>query len=102
MPADQPVALASASRGGDAGRYASDRTDVLRLRSLCPWVVPISGLAARSSRVVTGGGHDECLRRAQVALSFLAKPGDPELGAALRTRAASELLALATGTDADG
>jgi DNA processing protein len=33
-------------------------------------------------------------RRARVALSFLAKPGDPVLGAALRRRTASELLAL--------
>jgi DNA processing protein len=41
-------------------------------------------------------------RRARVALSFLAKPGDPVLGAALRTRAAAELLALVTGADADG
>jgi len=41
-------------------------------------------------------------RRARVALSFLTKPGDPVLGAALRTRTASELLALVTGSDADG
>ena len=41
-------------------------------------------------------------RRARVALSFLAKPGDPVLGAALRTRSADELLALVTGVDADG
>jgi DNA processing protein len=41
-------------------------------------------------------------RRARVALSFLAKPGDPVLGAALRTRATSEVLALVTGADADG
>jgi DNA processing protein len=41
-------------------------------------------------------------RRARVALSFLAKPGDPVLGAALRTRTASELHALVTGADADG
>jgi DNA processing protein len=41
-------------------------------------------------------------RRARVALSFLAKPGDPVLGTALRTRTASELLALVTGADADG
>ncbi len=41
-------------------------------------------------------------RRARVALSFLAKPGDPVLGAALRTRTASEVLALVTGADADG
>jgi len=41
-------------------------------------------------------------RRARVALSFLAKPGDPVLGAALRTRTATELLALVTGADADG
>jgi DNA processing protein len=37
-----------------------------------------------------------------VALSFLAKPGDPVLGEALRTRTASDLLALVTGADADG
>ena len=41
-------------------------------------------------------------RRARVALSFLAKPGDPVLGAAMRTRTASEVLALVTGADADG
>jgi DNA processing protein len=41
-------------------------------------------------------------RRARVALSFLAKPGDPVLGAALRTRTATEVLALVTGADADG
>ena len=41
-------------------------------------------------------------RRARVALSFLARPGDPVLGAALRTRTASDLLALVTGADADG
>ncbi len=41
-------------------------------------------------------------RRARVALSFLAQPGDPVLGAALRTRTAAEVLALVTGADADG
>ena len=41
-------------------------------------------------------------RRARVALSFLAKPGDPVFGAALRTRTAAEVLALVTGADADG
>jgi DNA processing protein len=41
-------------------------------------------------------------RRARVALSFLAQPGDPVMGAALRTRPADELLALVTGADADG
>jgi DNA processing protein len=41
-------------------------------------------------------------RRARVALSFLARPGDPVLGAALRTRTATDLLALVTGADADG
>jgi DNA processing protein len=54
---------------------------------------------------VTGGGRDESRRRAagaRVALSFLAKPGDPVLGAALRTRTPSEVLALVTGADADG
>jgi DNA processing protein len=41
-------------------------------------------------------------RRARVALSFLAKPGDPVLVAALRTRTAAQVLALVTGADADG
>ena len=41
-------------------------------------------------------------RRARVALSFLAKPGDLVVGAALRTRTAAEVLALVTGADADG
>jgi DNA processing protein len=41
-------------------------------------------------------------RRARVALSFLAKPGDPVMGAALRTRTATEVLALVTGADGDG
>jgi DNA processing protein len=40
-------------------------------------------------------------RRARVALSFLASPGDPVVGAALRTMPASELLAATTGSDAD-
>src|ERR1700734_1530581 len=35
MPADQPAAVSSASRE-DAERYALERTDVLRLRSLLP------------------------------------------------------------------
>jgi hypothetical protein len=38
-------------------------------------------------------------RRARVALSFLAKPGDPVLGVALRTRTAAQLLSLITGVD---
>jgi DNA processing protein len=50
--------------------------------------------------VVTVASDGE--RRARVALSFLAKPGDPVLGSALRTRTAAELLALVTGADADG
>ena len=41
-------------------------------------------------------------RRARVALSFLSKPGDPVLGAALNAQTAAELLALVTGADADG
>jgi DNA processing protein len=41
-------------------------------------------------------------RRARAALSFLAQPGDPVMGAALRTQSATELLALVTGADADG
>jgi hypothetical protein len=51
-----------------------------------------------------GGGHGGPRKRAAgaVALSFLAKPADPVLGAALRTRTAAETLALVTGADADG
>jgi DNA processing protein len=41
-------------------------------------------------------------RRARVALSSLAKPGDPVLAAAVRTRTAAEVLALVTGVDAGG
>jgi DNA processing protein len=41
-------------------------------------------------------------RRARMALSFLVRPGDPVLGAALRTRTASDLLALVTGADVHG
>jgi DNA processing protein len=41
-------------------------------------------------------------RRARVALSFLAQPGDPVLGAALRVRSATEILAAVSGADADG
>jgi DNA processing protein len=41
-------------------------------------------------------------RRARVALSFLAQPGDPVMGVALRSRSAAEVLALVTGADADG
>jgi DNA processing protein len=37
-------------------------------------------------------------RRARVALSFLANPGDPVLGAALRVIPAAEILATATGS----
>ncbi len=41
-------------------------------------------------------------RRARVALSFLAQPGDPVLGAALRSFPAEELLGGVTGTDENG
>ena len=41
-------------------------------------------------------------RRARVALSFLAPPGDPVLGAALRATPASAVLAAVAGSDADG
>ena len=41
-------------------------------------------------------------RRARVALSFLGQPGDPVMGAALRSRSPAELLGLITGADADG
>jgi DNA processing protein len=49
---------------------------------------------------VSAAAADE--RRARVALSFLADPGDPALGAALRTMTAAELLAATTGTDDAG
>jgi DNA processing protein len=41
-------------------------------------------------------------RRARVALSFLADPGDAVLGAALRARPATEILALTSGTTSAG
>jgi DNA processing protein len=41
-------------------------------------------------------------RRARVALSFLANPGDPVIGATLRRMSASEVLAATTGSDVDG
>jgi DNA processing protein len=41
-------------------------------------------------------------RRARVALSFLAQPGDLVLGAALRVMTPAELLAAITGADEDG
>jgi DNA processing protein len=41
-------------------------------------------------------------RRARVALSFLAQPGDPVLGAELRCFSADELLSAVTGTDDAG
>lgn len=45
---------------------------------------------------------DSSERRARVLLSFLAQPGDAVLGAALRTMPATEVLAMTTGSDADG
>ncbi len=47
-------------------------------------------------------GEQDAERRARVGLSFLANPGDPVLGAALRTMSATEVLAATTGSDADG
>jgi DNA processing protein len=41
-------------------------------------------------------------RRARVALSFLAEPGDPVLGAALRTSTAAEIFAATAGADDAG
>jgi DNA processing protein len=48
---------------------------------------------------VSAAGVEE--RRALVALSFLADPGDPVLGAALRSMPAAEVLAATTGTDSN-
>jgi DNA processing protein len=50
--------------------------------------------------VVTMNADGE--RRARVALSFLAQPGDLVLGAALRVMTPAELLAAITGADEDG
>lgn len=44
----------------------------------------------------------EVERRARVALTFLADPGDVALGAALRSMTAAEVLAATTGTDGAG
>ena len=49
---------------------------------------------------MSGGESEE--RRARVALSFLADPGDVVLGAALQSMTAAEVLAAATGTDGSG
>ena len=49
---------------------------------------------------VTPGQDGE--RRARMALSFLANPGEPIQGAALRAMPAADVLAAVTGTDADG
>jgi DNA processing protein len=45
---------------------------------------------------------EDAERRARVTLSFLADPGDVVLGAALRGRSATEILALTTGTGSAG
>jgi hypothetical protein len=92
----------SASRGRNDGRP--------RPAERCRWAcIFTSAATARripwySGVVAAGGGHDEHRRerRSRVALSFLGRPGDPVLGAALRTRTASELLAPITGSDAPG
>lgn len=47
-------------------------------------------------------GPQESDRRARVALSFLATPGDLVLGAALRYMPAAEVLAAVTGTNSEG
>ena len=47
-------------------------------------------------------GEQDTERRARVALSCLAQPGDLVLGAALRTRTAADLLAAVSGADWDG
>jgi DNA processing protein len=49
---------------------------------------------------VTAGEDAE--RRARVTMSFLADPGDPVLGAALRSRTAAEVLAATTSVTEDG
>ncbi len=47
-------------------------------------------------------GPEDSERRARVALSFLAQPGDLVLGAALQTTSAEDLLRAVTGTEHDG
>jgi len=61
-------------------------------------------VSAGIGRLDAGAGQRDAgaERRARVALSFLASPGDPVLGAALRSRAAADLLAGVTGADGDG
>jgi hypothetical protein len=71
-----------------------------RRSSLHEFPKPLQEGRVQAHRCWRGPADSE--RRARVALSFLAKPGDPVLGAALRTRTPAELLALVTGADADG
>ena len=52
------------------------------------------------TRQMSGAGDVE--RRGRLALSLLASPADPVLGAALRTMPAAEILAAATGSDSCG
>jgi hypothetical protein len=63
--------------------------------------VELLGPAAFLSQV-TKAMLERALAEARLALCFLAQPGDPVMGAALRTRSATDLLALVTGADADG
>jgi len=53
-------------------------------------------------RPVDERGPADSERRARVALSFLAQPGDLVLGAALRTIPAEDMFSAVTGTDVDG
>ncbi len=61
-----------------------------------------SGIRSRAEPVAGGAMTSDTERRARVALSFLANPGDPVLGAALRAMTATEVLAATAGSDADG
>ena len=47
-------------------------------------------------------GEQDVERRARVALSFLAQPGDPVLGAALERMSCADVVGLITGADGDG
>ena len=58
---------------------------------------PPNEMAASTARQMSGAGDVE--RRGRLALSLLASPADPVLGAALRPIPAAEILAAATGSD---
>jgi DNA processing protein len=59
----------------------------------------VTGPQHSPDAAVTPGGGTDARRRALTALSFLADPGDPVLGALLRLRAAEDIAAAVTAPD---